>query len=179
MSGRRSGTNEFSRPVAIESIGPKAQARRIEAEEGERRDLAERFGLLALEKLTASLEFSRPARDVVHVKGRLVADVVQSCVVSLEPVPAHVEADFACSFTGSMRPEAEMDFDPLAEEEIEVLLGEEIDIGGTVAQQLAIALDPYPRAAGVAWPAGGLPEEGADPKVRKKPFAGLEKLKKP
>lgn len=183
MSGPRprtsAGANEFSRLVAIDSIGPKAQARKIEAGEDERRGLAERFGLLALERLSASLELSRPAVEMVRAKGHLVADVVQSCVVTLEPVPAHIEADFACSYAGGARPEAEVDLDPLAEDEIEALVGAQIDIGETVAQQLAIALDPYPRAPGAAWSEHGQPAVDSGLENRKKPFAGLEKLKKP
>jgi len=178
MSGPRSRTNEFSRPVAIESIGPKAQVRRIEAGVGERRALAERFGLPAIERLSASIELSRPGGDMVLAKGHLVADVVQSCVVTLEPVPAHVEADFACRYAGGARPEAEVDLDPLAEDEIEAVTGAQIDIGETVAQQLAVALDPYPRAPGAAWPHEQPQDSAVEPDGRRKPFAGLEKLKK-
>jgi hypothetical protein len=179
MSRRRSRVNEFSRLVSVESIGPKVLVRKIEAGEEERRGLAERFGLAALGSLSATLELWRPAGDIVRARGHLVADAVQSCVVTLAPVPAHIEADFACSYAGGGRPEAEVDFDPLAEEEIEALVGEEIDIGETVAQQLAIALDPYPRAPGAAWPDHGRPETGGAGESRKKPFGSLEKLKKP
>jgi uncharacterized metal-binding protein YceD (DUF177 family) len=179
MSERRSRSIEFSRPVAIESIGPRAQVRKIDAGEEERRGLAERFGLVALHSLSASLALSRPAGEVIHAKGHLVADVVQSCVVTLEPVPAHIEADFACSYTGGAPMAGDLDLDPLAEEEVESLLGEEIDLGETVAQQLAIALDPYPRAPGAAWPEDGQAEPGVAQEGRKKPFAALEKLKKP
>lgn len=179
MSGRRSRVNEFSRLVSFEGIGPKTQVRKIEAGDEERRGLAERFGLVALDSLSAALELSRPAGDIVCARGHLMADVVQSCVVTLAPVPAHIEADFACSYAGGGRPEAEVDFDPLAEEEIEALIGEEIDIGETVAQQLAIALDPYPRAQGAAWPDHVPPEAAGAGESREKPFGGLEKLKRP
>jgi len=179
MSGRRSRDNEFSRLVSIETIGPKAQIRKIEAGEEERRRLSERFGLVAIHGLSATLELSRPAGDMVRAKGHLVADVVQSCVVTLAPVPAHIEADFACTFAGGGRPEAEVEFDPLAEEDVEALTGEDIDIGETVAQQLAIALDPYPRAPGAAWPDHARPEAGGAGESREKPFGGLEKLRKP
>ena len=45
-----------------------------------------------------------------------------------------------------------------------------IDLGEAVAQQLAIALDPYPRAPGAA-----LPEE---PRAAGGPFAALKSLKR-
>lgn len=179
MSGRGLRTNEFSRLVSVGSIGPKAQARKIQAGEEERRNLAERLGLIALDDLSATLELSRMAGDLVRAKGHLIADVVQSCVITLGPVPAHIEADFACNYAGGGRPEAEVDLDPLSEEEVEALTGEDIDIGETIAQQLAMALDPYPRAPGAVWPDQGQQEAGAAGKSREKPFAGLEKLKKP
>lgn len=179
MSERVPRTNEFSRPVAIESIGPKAQTRRIEAEAGERRDLAERFGLLALQSLSATVELERQAGDAVHARGHLVADVVQSCVVTLEPVPAHIEADFTCNYTAAAPEAVEAVIDPLAEEEIEALTGEEIDLGETVAQQLAIALDPYPRAPGAVWPQDAQSETAAGREGGKGPFATLARLKKP
>ena len=178
MSGRRSQANEFSRLVGLETIGAKAQIREIEAKVDERRGLAERFGLVTLDSLSATVELSRPAGDTVRAKGHLVAELVQSCVVTLAPVPAHVEADFSCSYAQGGRPEAEVDLDPLAEEEIEALIGDEIDIGETVAQQLAMALDPYPRAPGAALPEEAQPETGGG-EGRKKPFAGLDKLKRP
>jgi uncharacterized metal-binding protein YceD (DUF177 family) len=179
MSERVPRTNEFSRPVAIESIGPSAQTRRIEAGAGERLALAERFGLLALHSLSAAVELERQDRDTIHAKGHLVADVVQSCVVTLEPVPAHIEADFACSYTAATPEAVEAVIDPLAEEEIEPLAGEEIDLGETVAQQLAIALDPYPRAPGAVWPQDAQTETAAGREGGKGPFAKLARLKKP
>lgn len=178
MTGHRSRANEFSRLVSVESIGAKGQVRNIEAREEERLSLAERLGLVTLNGLSATVELSRPAGDLVRARGHLIADVVQSCVITLAPVPAHIEADFACNYAGGGRLEAEADLDPLSEEEVEALTGGEIDIGETVAQQLAMALDPYPRAPGAAWPDHGQPEAGAG-ESRQKPFAGLERLKKP
>lgn len=180
MTGHRPRANEFSRLVRVESIGSRAQVRKIEAREEERRSLAERLGLVALDGLSAIVELSRPAGDLVRARGHLIADVVQSCVITLAPVPAHIEADFGCNYAGGGRPEAEVvDLDPLSEEEVEALTDGEIDIGETVAQQLAMALDPYPRAPGAAWPDQGQPEAGAAGEARQKPFAGLERLKKP
>jgi hypothetical protein len=48
-----------------------------------------------------------------------------------------------------------------------------IDLGEAVAQQLALALDPYPRAPGAALPEDLRAETGAE-----SPFAVLERLKR-
>ncbi|HEY2891689.1 MAG TPA: DUF177 domain-containing protein, partial [Dongiaceae bacterium] len=92
---------EFSRPVAADTISSSPQHREIAAEAAERDALAQRFGLLSLDKLTAVLDLQRQAGEVIHVSGHLSADAVQRCVVSLAPVPAHLETDFKVSYGGA------------------------------------------------------------------------------
>ncbi len=87
---------------------------------------------------------------MIRLQGHLSADVVQSCVVTLGPVPAHLEVDFEMSFSASAVEPAVADLDPLAEEGPEPIPEGVIDLGEAVAQQLAIALDPYPRAPGAS-----------------------------
>jgi uncharacterized metal-binding protein YceD (DUF177 family) len=169
---------EFSRPVAADAIGPQPQVRRISAAPEERRQLAERFGLLGLDNLSADLELSRHAGDIVRLSGRLEADVVQSCVVTLVPVPAHIETDFEVSYSQTAADAIEIDLDPLAEEGPEPLIGGEIDLGEAVAQQLAVALDPYPRAPGAAWPQADSGDGDVGAGSVRRPFAALEALKK-
>ena len=141
-------TPEFSRPLPADSVGPQPLLRRIEAGPAEREGLAKRFDLLALDRLEASLELSRGKGEVIRLQGHFTADVVQSCVVTLGPVPAHLEVDFEMSFSASAVEPAVADLDPLAEEGPEPIPEGLIDLGEAVAQQLAIALDPYPRAPG-------------------------------
>jgi hypothetical protein len=45
---------EFSRPIAVDQIGPQETGREIVANATERARLAERFGLLALDRLTVT-----------------------------------------------------------------------------------------------------------------------------
>ena len=170
-------TPEFSRPLAAESIGAQGLQRRIEASPAEREKLARRFDLLALDRLEATLMLQREKGEVIRLEGRFIADVVQSCVVTLAPVPAHLEADFETRYSASVADSAEEELDPLGEDAPEAIVGGEIDLGEAVAQQLAIALDPYPRAPGASLPAGQdtkALEEGAAPN----PFAALAELKK-
>ncbi len=168
---------EFSRPIAADSVGSQAQHREIVADAAERAALARRFGLLSLDRLTAVLELRRHAGEIIGLTGRLVGDVVQSCVVSLAPVPAHIEADFEASYAAAKAASPAVDLDPLDREGPEPLIDGEIDLGEAVAQQLAITLDPYPRAAGAALPAGDFARAG-EQTGKKQPFAVLEALKK-
>jgi len=109
-------TPEFSRPLPADSVGPQPLLRRIEAGPAEREGLARRFDLLGLDRLEAALELSREKGEVIRLQGHLTADVVQSCVVTLGPVPAHLEVDFEMSFSASAVEPAVADLDPMAEE---------------------------------------------------------------
>ena len=175
MSATRNQT-EFSRPIAADTLSTHVQRREIKAEPAERRALASRFGLVSLDALGAVLELRRQAGDIIHVSGRLSADVVQSCIVSLAPVAAHIETDFAVDYRAGAAPE-EDEFDPLGPDAPEPIVAGQIDLGEAIAQQLAIALDPYPRAPDAVLETTFL--SPAEEKTGKKqPFAALAALKK-
>jgi hypothetical protein len=79
--------------------------------------------------------------------------VRQSCVVTLEPVDSLINESFERTYrTGhghdsSGRSLAEEDLStPLADDDDwEPLAGDSIDVGEVAAEELALALDPYPR----------------------------------
>ena len=181
--------SEFSRVVSLESLGEDEEVREIEAEEAERRALARRLGLLSLDRLSARLRLSRADRPAgrggttVAVAGRLAAKVTQACVVTLEPVHNVVEEELSLTFARS--PEAgrdavgaaEVTFAPEEAEPPEPIAPEGIDLGEAVVQQLAVALDPYPRAPGVEPGQADLSED-ADEEASDNPFRALEALKR-
>lgn len=117
----------------------------LEATPEECRMLAERFDLVAVEGLRGQARLDRCGEGgVIRLRGRLRAQVVQSCVVSLEDVRSTVDESFECCFApqGLGIPE-----DLAWDRDVEPLEGAELDVGEVFAQQLALALDPYPRAA--------------------------------
>jgi len=181
MSNPSRNAPEFSRLVVADTISSNPQHREIAADPGERDALARRFGLLSLDKLTAVLDLQRQAGDVIHVSGHLSADAVQRCVVSLVPVPVHLETDFEVSYGGAAAQGDEGDIDPVGIDAPEPLIEGRIDLGEALAQQLAIALDPYPRAPGATLGPEGFtvgPGEGIGEGGGKQPFAALAALKK-
>src|ERR1700722_14501141 len=145
---------EFSRTLVVEKIPQSGLEQKLTANDAERQSLCERFGLLELPKLTATLTVTTENNKAgVNVAGTLSADVVQQCVVTLEPLPAHIEEtiDILCI-------EAEAEDAPGAptliaaeEDEIEPIVNGVIDLGELVAQHRGAALDPYPRKPGVAF----------------------------
>lgn len=174
---------EFSRIVDVEGLGEDELERRIEADERERKALARRFGLVSLEGLKATVRVQRLSGGAVRVRGDLEADVVQSCVVTLEPVAAHIAESFSVTFASEPEADlgAEVDLSPEGEDLPEPLAGGALDIGEAVAQHLALSLDPYPRAPGVTFEAAKYPSLAAQSAEKGKesgPFAALASLRK-
>jgi uncharacterized metal-binding protein YceD (DUF177 family) len=171
---------EFSRPIAADQIGPQETGREIVANAAERARLAERFGLLALDRLEATLSLKRGSGGVIQVRGRFEAEVVQACVVTLEPVRSRLSESFTIAF-GSAATSAGgavviglEDDDPPEE-----LIEGRIDLGETVAQQLAVALDPYAHAPGAAEKVAASDKEEAGTEKEASPFAALAQLRSP
>jgi uncharacterized metal-binding protein YceD (DUF177 family) len=135
---------EFSHRIALERLGTRPLEQNLVAGPEAREALARRFDLIAIERLEARLSAVRQGPGAA-IEGRFVADVVQRCVVSGEPVPAHVAEAIALRFEplAAVADEVELDADAL-----DVLPVEDgaIDLGEAVAQSLPLALDPYPRA---------------------------------
>jgi uncharacterized metal-binding protein YceD (DUF177 family) len=143
---------EFSRPISVEKIPPHGLTQNVEAKEAERQKLAERFGLLDLGSLKAELTLHPAGADQsIMVTGKIAADVTQQCVVTLDPLPAHIESTLEVFYmpqaidVGGAGPS-----DP-DEQEMEVITDGAIDLGELAAQHLGIALDPYPRKPGVGF----------------------------
>jgi len=135
---------ELSRRVELAKVGALEAIYPISAESREREALARRFELLSLDRLEAEIRLKRVGGGMIRLTGHFTADVVQACVVSLEPVASALEQDFTVLY-GATEPGKTVMVD-LETDAAEPFDGDAIDIGEAVAQQLALALDPYPRA---------------------------------
>jgi uncharacterized metal-binding protein YceD (DUF177 family) len=170
---------EFSRPIAADQIGPQETVREISANAADCARLAERFGLLALDRLAATLWLRRGRAGLVQVRGHLEAEVVQACVVTLEPVRSQLKEDFTLAFGGVRAvPHGEVVIGLGEEDPAEELTDGRIDLGEVVAQQLAVALDPYPRAPGASDRFEPSDEERSAAKGGNAPFAALDALRR-
>ena len=146
------------------------------ADEAERNAVAERIGLLSLERLEANLALERDGPRV-HVKGRMRASLEQSCVATGEPVSEAVDEPFEILFLPEPEPQSADEEVELSEEECDTVFyeGGTIDLGSAVADTLALALDPYPRSAGAE---AALKEAGVMSEAEAGPFAALAQLRK-
>ena len=165
-------TPEFSRTVGIDRLGPAPQNMAIVAEPGEREALARRFGLVALESLTAELELCRRGSDV-RLNGRVRGRAVQACVATGAPVKAEIDEPMELVFRPANAGTAEEEIE-LSASELDVIEydGGTIDVGEAAAETLCLALDPYPRTPGTEQPTST--DDGLAPG----PFAVLGALKR-
>lgn len=169
---------ELSRPIVAEHIRhDKDKVEEIEATAEECEALCKRMDLQNLSNFKATVTLKRvTGGDVVRVAGRFEADVVQTCVVTLEPVPSHIKGEFETFFSeDGISPEDEqnMTFDLDNDEELpEKIMNGKIDVGELVSQYLSLELDPFPRLPGAALKEGEM-ANGA----KSNPFEILENIK--
>jgi uncharacterized metal-binding protein YceD (DUF177 family) len=137
-------TPEFSRAVLLARLGAEPFRQRIEATAEERELLAQRFDLLALDRLAAEVELRWQGGDVVVLDAAYDAEYEQSCTVTLDPVRGSVTGRFSLIYgpPDSEEPEIAMSGEEPA---FEPLTSDAIDIGEAVAQELSLALPEFPR----------------------------------
>jgi uncharacterized metal-binding protein YceD (DUF177 family) len=172
---------EFSRLISADAVQGRGREQRIEATPAERAAIARRLDLVALDRLEATVRLT-PVRggQMVRATGELAADVVQTCVVTLDPVPATVTDRFSALFApASQVPDEdhEIELDMAEEDSPEPMEGGRIDIGELVTQHLSLALDPYPRRPDAEFEASAEGPEEDEPAPKLSPFAALERLK--
>jgi uncharacterized metal-binding protein YceD (DUF177 family) len=161
-------TPELSRIVRVEHVGEGLDYR-VEASEAERAAVAARLSVVSVGKLVCIFDLQRARAGVVPATGTLSAEVVQTCVVSLEPFATVVGEDFEVNFVPAGTETDELDLE--AVDEVPYADGV-IDLGEAATEQLALALDPFPRKPGAELPDAAAGEaEG--------PFSVLRGFKKP
>jgi len=150
----------FSRKMKLGAVGASPVQRLIEADAGERAALAAQFGLPAIASLAGAFTLVSPAGSgsgVIEATLNLAARLTQTCVVSLEPFDATILETASLRFipASALREDAELaELDPESLEGPDELpyAGDVIDLGAALAEQLALALDPYPRKPGATLP---------------------------
>jgi uncharacterized metal-binding protein YceD (DUF177 family) len=163
-------TPEFSRPVSLARFRQGGQEVHLRASEAECAALARRFAIPAVNRMAATLHLRPEPGGALLAEGRLEAEVVQDCVVTLEPVTQAVSEPV---FLRILTDEGDFSDDPEGPDEI-LADGDVVELGEALAEQLSLALDPYPRAPGATLPAG---EDAGGEDAPSGPFAGLTGLR--
>lgn len=167
----------FSHSVSVNDIPTAGRRFHIEADEEDRRRLTVDLGIVEIAKLAADIEIRPGEGRTFAVRGTIDAAIVQTDVVTLEPVAQIVSEEIDMHLVPAERhgaaarrraepPAAEM-------EEPDVYRNGRIDLGAIASEHLAMALDPYPRGEGVEF-APHIEDGG---KASASPFAVLKGLK--
>ena len=164
----------FAEPLRLNAIRSGDRLHFVATDE-EREDIADRLGLVALDRFEAEVTLERNG-DLVTATGRVTAKAAQPCIATGEPVHETVDEPVTLRFVpvpGDGDPDEEIELDA---NELDTVFhdGQVIDLGDALADTLSLALDPYPRspnAEEVLRDAGVLSEEEAGP------FSGLAALK--
>jgi uncharacterized metal-binding protein YceD (DUF177 family) len=168
-------SDRFAHHLPLDRIGD-GERFDLVADEEERRAIAGRLGLSGLDRLEAHVALSRTG-PVVRVEGRLMAALEQNCVVTGDPVSACVDEPFALLFMPPPEPAGPDDEVELRPDDCDVVFydGAAIDLGGAVADTLALSIDPYPRSASAD---AALKQAGVLTEEQASPFAILANLKR-
>jgi uncharacterized metal-binding protein YceD (DUF177 family) len=165
----------FSRVIDVQTEGALPRSLEIDANEKDRARISEWLGIPSVDRLRASVTLERWRARGVRVLGSLEAEVVQSCVVTLEPIKEAVAAEFEWHFLPGTPKSPKRDLELQVEElDFEPLESGKIDVGAIIAEELSLSLNPHPRKPDANLEA----ESGSGPAEKKEnPFAALAALK--
>jgi uncharacterized metal-binding protein YceD (DUF177 family) len=167
----------FSRRMKLGGVATAPVSRAIAATAAECAALAVLFGLPGIAALEGEFMVSHERGGVLLAEVKLSARVTQVCVVTLEPFDTKISESTTLRFVPSAKVrEGEplvLDAETLDGSDEIPYAGDAIDLGAVLAEQLALALDPYPRKPGAKLPEGFGEDEATGP------FAALLPFKKP
>ena len=148
----------------------------ITAKPEELQRIAEWAEVRSLDALTARISLKKLSATRFNYEADLRAEVTQDCVVTLEPVHSLVERTIRRELhfdeSGSLESLVSVDPDLEADDVREEISNLHYDLAAPLLEELALAIDPYPRASGAELPQV---EEGDG--EAKSPFAALAALK--
>ncbi|HVW66347.1 MAG TPA: DUF177 domain-containing protein [Candidatus Peribacteraceae bacterium] len=141
----------------------------------ERAHIAQWADVQAINAFTAKIDLKKVSHTRFKLDVTLDADIVQACVVTLEPVHSHIERTFVRELLLIQAPQQavkEIELTPVDDDGREEIESLRYDLAVPVLEEFALAIDPYPRAPGVAFEPPTDEADSAD-----HPFAALKSLK--
>ncbi|MCG6883391.1 MAG: DUF177 domain-containing protein [Silicimonas sp.] len=144
----------------------------------ERAAVADRLGIHGVRKLTFRGEVVPAGARDLKLEGVLGATVVQSCVVTGDPVTTRIDEPVTRLFSPDYQ-EPEGDEVEMPDDDALEPLTAEIELARIMEEALALALPPWPRSAGAEPVDITVTEPGSTPVTDEdtKPFAGLKNLR--
>jgi len=171
-------TAPFSLPFDLATLSERGEEFVIALDPAERGAVAAWLGTLGVDRLEATIRLIRESDESFSYAADFLADVVQACVVTLDPVPAHLSGEVKRRYRIMAKLPLRRRDQPTSvelsesDDDTEILSETEVDLAAPLLEELSLNLDPYPRAPGVAFEP---PKEERTP--ADSPFAVLAKLK--
>ena len=144
----------YSVPVRLHQAGAGLE-RHLEPDAAERAKIAKSLDLASLDAFEADMRLEPHGNLGWRVSGRVRADAVQTCGLTLEPLPVHVDRKFSVQLVEASERNAadedgeiDLELDDDSPDQIE---DGRLDLGQYAVEQLALSLDPFPRKPGAVF----------------------------
>ena len=158
----------YSEPVRLHQIGSGVK-RTLTPDAATRARIARALDLASLDALEAEVALT-PTAAGWTLAGRVRADLAQTCGITLEPLPLHIDERFSVQLSEPVDEESDEIVITLEDEAPDIVEDGHIDLGQYVVEQLALQLDPFPRKPGAEFVQPPEPGEIS-------PFAVLKQLR--
>ena len=172
----------FRRPMAVARLHRDAETPfRIAAEPDELAELARYLGADRIDRLSLAGIISPAEGGGWRVRGRLVAKLEQSCVVSLAPVRARHDAEIERLYLPAERFASEREVQiSHDDEDAPDPFTDSIDPAQLAVESLVLMIDPYPRTESAELDRRTFAAPGVTPlsDEASQPFAALAVLKR-
>ena len=142
----------YSEPLRLHQIGAGLERRLTPDVEACKR-IARALDLQALNAFEADIKLV-PTVSGWRMEGRVVADAVQTCGLTLEPLPVHVDRKFSVQMVEATErePDEEGEIDlEMDDDSPDQIEDGRLDLGQYAVEQLALSLDPFPRKPGAVF----------------------------
>jgi uncharacterized metal-binding protein YceD (DUF177 family) len=178
MTSRQDRPDPWRSPVTVAQIPERGLHRELDADEAQRKAIAEIGGLHEVISAHASFDVTAKSGGRYHVAGHVRARVGQTCVVTLDPIESDIDEQIDLMFAppeqipalSDLADDAAADHDDI--DPPEPIEGGVIDLGRLATDVLLLGIDPYPRK-----PDAVFDHETTAPDPKDHPFAALKALK--
>lgn len=142
----------YSEPLRLHHIGAGVQ-RRLKPDAEAIKRIVRALDLQALDMFEVDINLV-PTVSGWRLDGRVIADAVQTCGLTLEPLPVRIDRKFSVQMVEATEHEAEENAEidlELDDDSADQIEGGSLDLGQYAVEQLALSLDPFPRKPGAVF----------------------------
>lgn len=178
----------LSHPVNVTRLPSKGLTIKLEPDDDTRAKLATQCDVLSISEFFAQLNVKSWHKDGVRVSGPLSATLIQSCILTLEPVPESISTQIDAVFVPSSSKLAKPKINAETQELIIEAEGDDVpelfelpslDVGAVAAEFFALELNPYPKAPDADETAASVmvQDDETSDDAKENPFASLAKIR--